>query len=180
MDRGGALLSLIVREMLQSELAIPVDYFHTSTHAYLQKLGVDPDKLLTRENWLGEYQAELAKPYTARKSILTLWLDGATPIGFSTCDTIDYGKSAKMHLHILAPENRQKGYGADCVRRSVQIYFEVLKLRKLYCEPNAYNTAPNRTLQKAGFKYLKTHDTTPGRLNHFQTTNLWVIERDQI
>ena len=41
-------------------------------------------------------------------------------------------------------------------------YFEELRLKWLFCEANAFNVAPNRTLQKAGFKYVKTHMTVPG------------------
>ena len=52
-----------------------------------------------------------------------------------------------------------------------------LKLKRLFCEPNAFNVAPNRTLQKAGFKYLKTHMTVPGPLNFHQAVTRWVIER---
>jgi hypothetical protein len=47
----------------------------------------------------------------------------------------------------------------------------------LFCEPNAFNVAPNRTLQKAGFKYLKTHMTVPSALNFHQAVTRWVIER---
>ena len=57
------------------------------------------------------------------------------------------------------------------------IYFERLKLKRLFCEPNAFNVAPNRTLQKAGFKYLKTHMTVPGPLNFHQAVTCWVMER---
>ena len=75
------------------------------------------------------------------------------------------------------PERRNRGYGVEYVRRSVDIYFERLKLKRLFCEPNAFNVAPNRTLQKAGFKYLKTHMTVPGPLNYRQAVTRWVIER---
>jgi RimJ/RimL family protein N-acetyltransferase len=45
------------------------------------------------------------------------------------------------------------------VKRTVDVYFDRLKLKRLFCEPHAFNTAPNRALQKAGFKYLKTYMT---------------------
>jgi RimJ/RimL family protein N-acetyltransferase len=82
-----------------------------------------------------------------------------------------------MHLHIVASDHRNRGIGAQCLRKSVDIYFDVLKLKLLYCEPNAFNVAPNRTLQKAGFKYVKTHMTVPGPLNFHQAVNRWVLKR---
>jgi RimJ/RimL family protein N-acetyltransferase len=85
-----------------------------------------------------------------------------------------------MHLHVIDPELRQRGIGTECVRRSVRIYFELLRLTELFCEPNAFNTAPNRTLQQAGFKYVKTHMTVPGPLNFHQAVTRWVIRREDV
>src|SRR5216684_3686190 len=96
---------------------------------------------------------------------------------FSTSDKIRYGEQAHMHLHVTEPERRHQGIGAEGVRRSVEIYFERLKLKRLFCEPNTFNVPPNRTLQKAGFKYLKTHMTVPGPLNFHQAVTRWVMER---
>ena len=64
-----------------------------------------------------------------------------------------------MHLHILSPMLRRKGVGAEFVKSSTQVYFRVLELERLFCEPNAFNVAPNRTLQRAGFHYLFTLGT---------------------
>ena len=85
-----------------------------------------------------------------------------------------------MHLHVVDPGFRQAGHGSACVRRSVDIYFEALKLQRLYSEPNAFNTAPNRALQKAGFRYVKTHMTVPGPLNYHQAVTRWVVERESV
>jgi RimJ/RimL family protein N-acetyltransferase len=82
-----------------------------------------------------------------------------------------------MHLHIVDPANRKSGLGETCVRQSVDIYFDRLSLERLFCEPNAFNVAPNRTLQKAGFRYVKTHNTVPGPLNFHQAVTRWVIEK---
>ncbi|WP_245283597.1 GNAT family N-acetyltransferase [Bradyrhizobium sp. URHD0069] len=109
--------------------------------------------------------------------VLVIWLSNDRPIGFSTSDKIQYGEQANMHLHIIDPERRNRGTGAECVRRSADIYLQRLKLKRLFCEPNAFNVAPNRTLQKVGFKYLKTHMTVPGPLNFHQAVNRWMIER---
>lgn len=83
-----------------------------------------------------------------------------------------------MHLHVTDPQRRASGIGAACVRESARLYFERLKLERLFCEPHAFNVAPNRTLQKAGFRYGKTHRTLPGPLNYSQAVTRWVLERD--
>ena len=109
-------------------------------------------------------QRDCALPVEKRNALFVIWLSDDSPVGFSTSDKIIYGEQAGMHLHVTDPERRNKGIGAECVRRSADLYFERLKLKRLFCEPNAFNVAPNRALQKAGFKYLKTHKTVPSPL----------------
>lgn len=170
-------MELSVREMTLSEVGVIIDYFHHSTPEHLETLGVDPTRLPPPEAWRGHYEREFALPPERRASLQVIWLMDERPIGFSTSDKIIVGERANMHLHVVAPDDRNRGLGAECVRRTVGIYFERLRLKRLYCEPNAFNVAPNRTLQKAGFKYLKTHMTVPGPLNYHQAVTRWVIER---
>lgn len=170
-------MSLNVREMRLEEVDLVIDYFHGSTSEHLETLGVDPTRLPGRAQWHQLYESDFAQPAEKRRSLLVLWEVAGSPLGFSTVDKIVYGSEAYMHLHIVDPQQRQSGHGAVCVRRSLDIYFERLKLQRLYCEPNAFNVGPNRTLQKAGFKYVKTHWTVPGPLNFHQAVTRWVYAR---
>lgn len=111
------------------------------------------------------------------ETLFVIWLSGDQPIGFSTSDKIIHGDQAGVHLHVIDPERRNQGVGAECVRRSADLYFERLKLKRLFCEPNAFNVAPSRTLQKAGFKYLKTYMTVPSPFNFRQAVTCWVMAR---
>jgi RimJ/RimL family protein N-acetyltransferase len=170
-------MSLTVREMMDSEVDLIIEYFQKSTPEHLETLGVDPSRLPPVESWRERLRRESTLPVEQRSVVLVIWLSDQQPVGFSTSDKIRYGEQANMHLHVTAPERRHQGIGVEGVRRSVDLYFERLKLKRLFCEPNAFNVAPNRTLQKAGFKYLKTHMTVPGPLNYHQAVTRWVIER---
>jgi RimJ/RimL family protein N-acetyltransferase len=168
---------LTVREMLESETDLIIEYFLNSTPEHLEMLGVDPTRLPAHENWRERFRREYALPVAQRAVTIVIWLSDDQPIGFSSADKIRRGEQANMHLHVVDSERRHRGVGAECVRRSIDIYFETLQLKRLFCEPNAFNVAPNRTLQKAGFKYLKTHMTVPGPFNFHQAVNRWVLER---
>ncbi len=170
-------MELIVRPMELGEVELRIDYFLNASPDYLDKLGVDPACLPTREEWLKIYQEDYSLPLEKRKGMQLLWLGDGKPVGFSSADKIQFGQKANMHLHVLEAEDRNTGIGTECVLRSAALYFELLKLERLYCQPNAFNTAPNRTLQKAGFKYLQTYETIPSTLNFYQPVNQWVLER---
>jgi RimJ/RimL family protein N-acetyltransferase len=166
-----------VRELQPAETDVVIDYFLGATPEHLEMLGVDPSRLPPAETWRKRFAADLSMPPQQRKNFALIWLLGEQPIGFSSCDKIVVGEQANMHLHILHADNRRRGLGVQCVRGSVAIYFERLRLKRLFCEPNAFNVAPNRTLQRAGFTYLKTHMTVPGPLNYHQAVTRWVIEK---
>ena len=170
-------MTLTVREMMGSEAEVIIDYFLRATPEYLEILGVDPSRLPPSQSWRERFERESARPTEQRGWIAVIWLLDDQPVGFSTSDKITFGEQANMHLHVIDPERRNRGIGAECVRRSADFYFERLKLKRLFCEPNAFNVAPNRALQKVGFKYLKTHMTVPGPLNYHQAVTRWVIER---
>jgi RimJ/RimL family protein N-acetyltransferase len=168
---------LEVSEMAIEEIDLIIDYFHGGTPEFHEQLGVDPTRLPPREAWREHYRREYELPYEERETLLVIWRQDQQTVGFSTCDRIVYGDQARMHLHIPDAGRRRSGVGTEGVRGAAEIYFDRLKLRKLVSEPNAFNVAPNRTLQAAGFRYVKTHMTVPGRLNYRQAVNRWELER---
>lgn len=170
-------MAVSVRPMTLLETSEIIDYFHTSTPEHLEMLGVDPSRLPARSQWKQLYERLFDQPVEQRSHFLISWLEGDRFVGFSTADKIVIGERANMHLHVTDSHLRQRGIGVECVRQSVELYFQALRLKQLFCEPNAFNVAPNRTLQKAGFKYVKTHMTVPGPLNFHQAVNRWVIDR---
>jgi RimJ/RimL family protein N-acetyltransferase len=172
-------MSLVVREMALDQVDLVIDYFHGSTPEHLEAMGVDPTRLPPRSQWRARYAGEFEKPLEERSTLLVVWeLDGVA-VGFSTSDRIVHGDEARMHLHIVDAHRRGSGIGAAAVRETVGIYFSALALKRLFCEPNAFNVAPNRTLQRAGFRYVKTYRTVPGPLNYHQAVTRWVFEGPQ-
>ena len=170
-------MAITVRPMTLQETAEIIEYFHSATPEHLEMLGVDPTRLPPVSQWQRLYEQMFDRPVEQRNSFLVSWLSDDKFFGFSTADKIRIGQQAYMHLHITDPPLRKQGIGAECVRRTVELYFHALQLKQLFCEPNAFNVAPNRTLQKAGFTYVKTHMTVPGPLNFHQAVNRWMIDR---
>jgi len=168
---------LVVRPLRLDEFGLRVDYFRQSSDEYLAKLGVDRELMPSREEWVGYYEEDFARPLAERETYHLGWeLDGRL-IGFGSTDNIEFGEQAFMHLHIVEEPRRGQGLGAEFVRRSVEHYFQVLELRRLFCQPNAYNVAPNRALQRAGFRYVLTAEMEPTVINPLQPITRWVIER---
>jgi len=172
-DGGGAS----VRPLRLDEVGVRIAYFHDASDEYLLKLGVDRTLLPSREDWLAYYEEDFARPLAERETYNLAWeLDGRL-VGFSSTDHIEFGEQALMHLHIIEAPNRRRGLGTEFVRLSVDEYFRALELKRLFCQPNAYNVAPNRTLQRVGFRYVHSAEMQPSTINFVQPITRWVIER---
>ncbi len=167
---------LTVREMKLAEVGIRIDYFHRASDQHLRTLGVDRSLLPTPDAWRASYEEDFARPLRARTNYSLVWERDGSVVGFSSADRIVFGREAFMHLHILDQGMRGKGLGVHFVRESARTYFEVLELQRLFSEPKALNVAPNRTLQRAGFRYLFSHETKPGPINCPQLATRWVLD----
>lgn len=154
-----------------------VNYFHDASDADLARMGVDRSKLPARNEWINFYTSDYKRPIEERACVHLLWLYDGAPVGMSSVDRIKYGREARMHLSIFKPQARGKGVGSTAVCASVEFYFSRLNLSRLYCEPNALNEAPNRVLQNAGFRYVRSYRTTPGEINFEHIVTQWEIVR---
>jgi [ribosomal protein S5]-alanine N-acetyltransferase len=120
--------------------------------------------------------ADFAKPLAERQSFYVCWhLDGA-PVGHSNVNRLQYGHQAFVHLHLWQAVRRREGLGLMLFRMSIEQYVSRLRLQFIFCEPYAANPAPNRVLQKAGFRFVRTYRTTPGPLNFEQDVNRWELD----
>jgi RimJ/RimL family protein N-acetyltransferase len=153
---------------------VRIAYFHEATDERLARLGVDRSRLSPPDAWRASFEQNLARPLDERSEYGLVWEVDGQLVGFSTADQIRIGDEAHMHLHIVDPQRRASGLGAQFVRLTAAHLCEVLRLKRLYCEPNAFNVAPNRTLQRAGFSYVRSRECRPNPINTHQTTTIWL------
>ena len=170
---------LAVKEIKEDNLISIVDYFLNADKDFLSGMAVDPSKLPKKEDWLKLLTEESQKTLEHKNFYYVIWLLNNTPVGHSNINKIIFGEEAYMHLHIWNASKRQKGMGLELMKMSLPFYFEKFKLKRLYCEPYAFNPAPNKTLKKLGFEFLQQYDTIPGWINTYQTVNRWCLDVDK-
>ncbi|MES2618797.1 MAG: GNAT family protein [Bacteroidota bacterium] len=166
---------ITVREILHRDIPAIINYWMNADEAFLRSMGADIHLLPNRTQWEEMLNMQLQLAYPEKLSYATIWLLNNKAVGHCNVNMIEYGKQANMHLHLWQTEFRQKGLGLAFVKRSLPLFFENLKLQTLYCEPYALNPAPNKTLEKLGFKFEKEYITTPGSINFEQPVNRWSL-----
>ncbi len=167
---------LSVRPMELGEVGLRIDYFHSATDEELSRMGVARSRLMDADTWRRWFEVDHARPLDRREGYAVVWEVDGEVVGYSSVDRIEFGEQAFLHLHVFDPARRRQGLGAPLVRLSAAHVVEVLRLQRICSEPNAYNRAPNRTLQRAGFRYLFTHHTAPAPINYRQPVTRWVLD----
>jgi RimJ/RimL family protein N-acetyltransferase len=170
---------LSVREIQISDIELIASYWLNSEKTHLENMGVDINKLPTKEQFTTYLAAQLETPVKQIDSYCIIWQENNVPIGHSNTRPTLYGKEAFMHLHLWNKETRGKGIGYELVKLTLPYFFENLKLKNLYCEPYALNPAPNKTIQKAGFELVNEHTTTPGAFNFEQPVKRWCLSYEK-
>jgi RimJ/RimL family protein N-acetyltransferase len=167
--------NLTVREVQIKDIDLIADYWLKSDSDFLINMGVDLNKLPTRINLRAMLTEQINTSLLDKNSYALIWELNGKQIGHTNVNNIEYGKIATMHLHLWNSTTRKKGIGTELIRMSLPFYFNRLKIKKLVCEPYALNPAPNNTLKKVGFKFVKKYLTTPGALNFEQVVNRWEL-----
>jgi len=169
--------ALKIRELTQEDVEYFVNYWLDSSPEFLAGMGVDIKKKPNKKQLVDLLSSQIEIPMENRKSYFLTWLINDKPIGCSNVNQIVFGKQAFMHLHLYQKDNRQKGIGTEFVKKSLPFYFENLNLQQLFCEPYSLNIAPNKTVEKIGFEFVKQHLTIPGASNFEQLVNQWKLTR---
>jgi hypothetical protein len=171
--------SLKVRETTQEDITYFVNYWLDATPEFLTGMGVDLGKKPSKKQLVDLVSSQFGMPMEIRKSYFLTWLINDEPVGCSNVNQIEFGKQAFIHLHLYQGANRRKGLGTEFVKKSLPFYFEHLNLQQLFCEPYALNPAPNKTVEKIGFEFVKKYKTIPGASNFEQFVNQWRLTKKQ-
>ena len=156
-----------------------VDYFLNSDKDFLISMGIDTSKLPTRQEWLDILNLNFELSIYKKNFFYIIWLLDSKPVGRSNINKIIFAKEAYMHLHMWHNKIRKKGIGTEFLKITIQYYFDTFKLENIFCEPSASNVAPNKTLEKLGFDFVKSYETIPGWINSYQTVNRWVLTKEK-
>jgi RimJ/RimL family protein N-acetyltransferase len=168
--------ALSVRELQAPDIPLITQYWLSAGAETLRAMGADIAKLPSREEWHKLLSAQLSQPYSEKQAYAIIWLVDDKPVGHCNVNKIIFGKEAYMHLHLWEEGRRHRGLGTELVKMSLPYFFRSLRLKTLYCEPYAENPAPNKTLAKLGFRFVKEYITVPGYINFEQLVKRWELD----
>lgn len=170
---------VVIRDLTENDIELIADYWLKSDDDFMVSIGVDLKKLPNREGLTTMLKQQIQLPDNKKSSLALILEVDKKAIGHCNVNNITFNKEATMHLHIWDAHIRKKGLGAKMVLASLPIFFDRLQLETIWCEPYAKNPAPNKTLEKVGFEFIKNYVTIPGSLNFEQEVNQYKLTKEK-
>jgi RimJ/RimL family protein N-acetyltransferase len=169
----------IIRSLTEGDIDLIADYWLLSEKEFLVGLGVDIDKIPSREALTQMLTHQIQLPDSEKSSLACIAAFNGIPIGHCNVNEIRYGEEAYMHLHLWNTNDRKKGMGTRMVLASLPVFFERLSLETIWSEPFAKNPGPNKTLEKIGFEFVRQYVTVPGSLSFEQEVKRWKMTKER-
>jgi RimJ/RimL family protein N-acetyltransferase len=167
--------ALRVRELTPADVPLLKAYWMNLTASDIDRLSLDPAKIPSRLAQIERYLQATGTPYRTRTSDLLIWELNGAAIGMSSLRNIRFGEYGEIHLHVVEPACRRRGYGHRFFVKSLEEYFRRFELNLIVCEPSSRNPGPNRLLQKLGFTVTRTYRTIPSDVNREHDVNHYEI-----
>jgi RimJ/RimL family protein N-acetyltransferase len=172
-------LHLSVREIKKEDLDPLIRYWLESSDAHHAGMGVDVSKIPDEKTWRIMLSKQLGQSYEEKQSYCIIWEVDGKPVGHSNLNPVVFGEEGFMHLHLWDAAVRKKGMGIELVKMTLPYFFNNMKLKKICCEPYALNQAPNKTLAKLSFDFIKEYTAIPGWLAFEQPIRRWELSLEK-
>ena len=169
-----------LRDIQEEDVAPIVRYWHDSDHRYLESLGVDINKLRTREETAALFKKSLRATRAPFDRATLVFSDNEKAIGYTNLNYRDEGV-AYAHVHILYPEYLGLGFMSELFQPAVRVFFTEFPTRELRFETSTTNARINRYLEKVGMVVSKTeYVENPDGMARAGLFNLYVVTKESV
>jgi RimJ/RimL family protein N-acetyltransferase len=153
---------LVLRDVEERDIDPIVGYWHDSDPAYLDGLGIDRSKLISREASRERFLTFLDDSEQRARAAFVVTLAGClvayTSINFWS------PREGAVHVHVLDETLRHRGVSSLLFVRALELYFRKFQLTRLVLQTSPSNDAINGLLRKFGLEPRRTFLDQPDGL----------------
>jgi hypothetical protein len=102
---------LKVRDPTRADVPLLKSYWTSLSASDIERLSLDAAKIPARVAQIDQVLQLGSAPYSARTSDLLIWELNGVAMGMSSLRNIRYREYGEVHLHVIEPRCRRRGYG---------------------------------------------------------------------
>lgn len=171
-------LSVTVRDIELDDISAIVDYWHNSQPEFLESIGVEISKIISRERTEMNFLAALPANRKKTDRAVLIFSVADKIVGYTN---VNFGETSEAyaHVHIMDPKYRNKGIIPTLFFKVIKIYYEKFEVGKLMLQTNVKNVKINNLLFKKNLELVKTEFIEkPDGMGSVGNYNLFYCPRD--
>jgi RimJ/RimL family protein N-acetyltransferase len=168
---------VLIRDLEERDVDRLAAYWHENSPALLQSLGVDLSKLKRPEDTRQRFLSSIHKTGAARERVCFVVESRNSLIAYTNLN-IRSMEEAYGHFHVLQPSLWARAVSYVLFPTAVQIFFEVLPLRRVMFQTSPENRNINRMLRNFGLEPLRVHLDAPDGMARRGEFNVYTITRE--
>lgn len=170
-------IDIEIRDIEEKDISSIVDYWHSSEEVFLTGIGVNMEKIVSREATANVFRRSLPGIRQENDRITLIADVKGEAIGYTNVNFNSDG-DAFAHVHIINKKFRNRGITRLLIADVIKIYFDSFQLENLYFQTNTKNKQINALLKKSGFRVVHTaYEDNPDGMAAIGEYNLYEVER---
>lgn len=147
---------LAIRDFGATDIPMVSKYWYESDPAYIEAMGVDLTKLLTREKFeqfLAEKcNADIPGKESRINAVVITYAGRA--VGFHTINPLVENDYGVFHAHVVEPSLRRQGIAQHSYRMATKLFMKRFNLNRIIFKTPIQNIGPNRVKEKIGIRCI--------------------------
>ena len=170
-------LSLSIRDLNEDDFEIIDSYWKTLGQDDLQRMYIDPSKLVFGKAFRERFISMLHTPKSESKQDSLIWEVEKKVIGMVKLKYDGEHGNPRIHLHIFDRRYQGRSLGSWFFVESCLEFMKRFQIELLHCEPATTNLYPNRLLQKLQIPLERSYHGINSPICFEQPVNSYAIHK---
>lgn len=170
-------MDVVLRDMEEADVERIVDYWHENDAGFLQSLGVDPRKFVSKDETKRRLLSSTAQDDSDRTRAYFIVSSGRELIAYTNLNFRSRDE-AVAHFHVLKKGIRSKAIAYQLFLDAVKAFFNNFPINVVVMETSPENERINHFLQRFGLTPRKEHIANPDGMARPGEFNVYEIHRE--
>lgn len=170
-------MEVVLRDMEEADVQSIVNYWYGNDPAYLQSLGVDLKKLVSKDEIERRLLSSISEGASNRTRAYFIVSSGRELVAYTNLN-FRSADEAVAHFHILKRGIRSKAVAYHLFVEAIKTFFNLFPITVVVMQTSPENERINHFLQKFGLTHRKERLSDPDGMARAGEFNVYEIRRE--
>lgn len=169
-----------MRDISSGDIDEIVSYWHDSDGDFLTSIGVNLEKIVSRETTQEIFSRSLPENRNKKDRVTLVFVADDILIGYTNLNFSEHNDEVYAHVHLIKPEYRNKGIVPSLFADVIGVFYRHFNVGQLILQTNTKNKKINSLLINRGLEITKTeYIDKPDGMGSVGEYNFFYVPREK-